>query len=156
MKSVCIVPRSICLYCTDFYFYREFINLQRSKNWLGGYPQISENLFWLPELSKMVPTQPYMLTSILSRNLDNRMVPTCIVHTEPLFLRYVQQRNKLHLVPVLTRWPKTTRHGLLIYFILVCSVCFFITQFINPRPVRGGGWCTPPPHEFFWAGRHTV
>ena len=25
---------------------------------------------------------------------------------------------------------------------------------INPRPVRGG-WCNPP-HEFFWAGRHTV
>ena len=95
---------------------------QRSKNWLGGYPQISENLFWLPELSRMVPTQPYMLTSILSRNLDNRVVPTCIVHTEPLFLRYVQQRNKLHLVPIPTRWPKTTRHGLLIYFILVCSV----------------------------------
>ena len=19
-----------------------------------------------------------------------------------------------------------------------------------------GGWCNPPPHEFFWAGRHTV
>ena len=26
---------------------------------------------------------------------------------------------------------------------------------INPRPCRGGG-LMQPPHEFFWAGRHTV
>ena len=37
---------------------------QRSKNWLGGYPQISENLFWLPELPTMVPTQPYTYANL--------------------------------------------------------------------------------------------
>ena len=64
---------------------------QRSQNWLGGYPQVSGNLFWLPELSKIVTTQTHMLTSTLGRNLDNRAVPTCVVHLEPLFPRYVQQ-----------------------------------------------------------------
>ena len=30
MKRVCIVPRSLCLYCTEINFYREFINLAES------------------------------------------------------------------------------------------------------------------------------
>ena len=41
-----------------------------------------------------------------------------------------------------------SRHCLISPFSQTCF-CF-----VNPRPVRGG--LMQPPHEFFWAGRHTV
>ena len=32
----------------------------------------------------------------------------------------------------------------------------YLSWAFNPRPVRGVDATPPPPHEFFWAGRHTV
>ena len=68
-------------------------SFQRSKNWLGGYPQISENLFWLPELLGWSQPNPTLYANL---NLNPRLAGGGGVWTPPPsgFSRIAKKRRR--------------------------------------------------------------